>query len=116
MSLRIHGIKSCDTCRKARKWLIDAGLSHQWIDFRESRPRRTQVQRWLDAVGGDALVNRRSTTWRGLDEVDRPKLDSPAVVDLLIEYPTLIKRPLFEREGEFRVGFGDDQRQWLLAG
>lgn len=115
MSLLVHGIMSCDTCRKARKWLAGEGLTHQWIDLRESRPSSADVRRWLDAVGADALVNRRSTTWRGLAEADRPGLDSPAVVDLLVEHPALIKRPLFERAGEFRVGFGDAQRQWLLA-
>lgn len=116
MTLRIHGIKSCDTCRKARKWLDEHGLEHAWSDLREAPPAAGDVQRWLDAVGADALVNRRSTTWRGLDEDDRPALDSPAVIGVLVEHPTLIKRPLFEREGEFRTGFGDAQRQWLLQG
>lgn len=116
MSLKIHGIKSCDSCRKTRKWLTDQGLAYQWIDLREAPPSPADVKRWLDALGAEALVNRRSTTWRGLSEADRPALDSPGVVDLLVERPTLIKRPLFERDGEFRTGFGDDQRQWLRAG
>lgn len=116
MRLRVHGIQSCDTCRKARKWLLDAGLEHQWIDLRESRPARADVERWLDAVGPGGLVNRRSTTWRALTEAERPEPESPAEVDLLVEHPTLIKRPLFERQGEFRTGFGDAQRQWLLEG
>lgn len=115
MTLRVRGIQSCDTCRKARKWLVGEGLEHQWIDMRESRPSRLEIERWLDAVGPDALVNRRSITWRSLAEAERSRLASPEVVDLLIEHPTLIKRPLFERDGEFRTGFGDDQRQWLLA-
>ena len=116
MSLRVHDIQSCDTCRKARKWLVDAGLEHQWIELRESRPSRADVERWLDAVGPDVLVNRRSTTWRSLPEADRPGVESPGVVDLLVQHPTLIKRPLFERDGEFRAGFGDAQRRWLLEG
>ena len=114
MSLRVYGIQSCDSCRKARKWLTGEGLEHKWIDLRASRPSRADVERWLDAVGPDALVNRRSTTWRSLSEAERPEPGSPAVVDLLVEHPTLIKRPLFERDDEFRTGFGDDQRQWLL--
>jgi len=114
MTLRIHGIKSCDSCRKARKWLESQSLDHDWIDLRESPLSRAHVERWLDALGPEALVNRRSTSWRALEKDDRPDLDSPAVVDLLVEHPTLIKRPLFERDGDFRTGFGDDQRQWLL--
>lgn len=115
MNLRVHGIQACDNCRKARKWLVDAGLEHQWIDLRESRPSRIEVKRWLDAVGPDALVNRRSATWRSLAAAERPELESSAMVDLLVDRPTLIKRPLFERDGEFRTGFGDEQRQWLLS-
>lgn len=113
MSLRVHGIKSCDTCRKARKWLTAEGLEYQWVDLRDPAPSRDDVKCWLEALGADALVNRRSATWRGLDQAQRPELESPAMIDLLVEHPTLIKRPLFEREGEFRNGFGDAQRQWL---
>ncbi len=118
MSLRVHGIKSCDTCRKARKWLDEQGIEYEWTDLRGDPPERSAVERWLGTVGAESLVNRRSTTWRGLVEDRRPGLDSPEIVDLLLESPTLIKRPLFERAGkgglEYRVGFGDAQREWLL--
>jgi len=116
MTLRVRGIKACDTCRKAGKWLAAQGLEFEWIDLRESPLCRVEVARWLDALGAETLVNRRSTTWRSLEKAERPALDSPATADLLVEHPTLIKRPLFERDGEFRVGFGDAQRQWLSAG
>jgi len=113
MRLDVFGIQSCDSCRKARKWLADQGLAFRWVDLRECPPSRSDIERWLGAVGAETLVNRRSTTWRNLDEAERPALDSPAVVDLLVNYPTLIKRPLFERDGEFRTGFDDAGRQWL---
>lgn len=122
MSLRIHGIKSCDTCRKARKWLQAQGIDYQWIDLREQPPARAALEQWLNAVGAESLVNRRSATWRGLDEQQRPALDSPDLLDTLPEHPTLIKRPLFERVnnnrceddgGEVRVGFDDAVREWL---
>ncbi len=113
MSLLVRGIKSCDSCRKARRWLADEGLAYQWIDFQESRPSPAEVKRWLDELRPDALVNRKSATWRALDESERPALDSPAVIGLLVEHPTLIKRPLLERDGEFRTGFDDEQRDWL---
>lgn len=118
MRVDVYGIKSCDTCRKARKWLEAQGVDYQWIDLREQPPARATIEKWLGAVGAQALVNRRSTTWRGLAEDRRPGLDSPEILDLLLLSPTLIKRPLFERDGtggvEYRVGFGDAQREWLL--
>lgn len=118
MNLRVHGIKSCETCRKARKWLDEQGVEYEWTDLREYPPERATIEQWLGAVGAEALVNRRSTTWRGLAEDRRPGLDSQEIVDLLLESPTLIKRPLFERAEkggvEYRVGFGQAQRKWLL--
>ncbi|HMB37580.1 MAG TPA: Spx/MgsR family RNA polymerase-binding regulatory protein [Wenzhouxiangellaceae bacterium] len=114
MRVDVFGIQSCDTCRKARKWLAGQELDFRWVDLRETAPPRADIERWLSAIGAEALVNRRSTTWRGLDEAERQKLDSAAGIDLLLEYPTLIKRPLFERGDEVRAGFGDVQRQWLL--
>lgn len=113
--VKVYGIGSCDSCRKARRWLVEQGVEFDWLDLRESPPSHTDVGRWLDAVGAETLINRRSTTWRGLEQSERPALDSPAVIDLLVEHPTLIKRPLFELNNEFRTGFGDAQRKWLLA-
>lgn len=112
--VKVRGLGSCDTCRKARRWLVEQHVDFDWIDLRESPPSPADVERWLDAVGAETLVNRRSITWRGLDESGRPALDSPAVIDLLLEHPTLIKRPFFELDNEFRAGFGDAQRKWLL--
>lgn len=124
MSVRIIGIKSCDTCRKARKWLEEQGIDYQWIDLREQPPARGTLEKWLKAVGAEALVNRRSATWRGLDEQQRPTLDSPNLANtlpaILLEHPTLVKRPLFERpdsnDAEVRVGFDAAVRQWLQQG
>mgnify|MGYP006425473291 CR=1 FL=1 len=114
MTVRVFGIKSCDTCRKARKWLAEQSIKYQWSDLREQAPGRETLKRWLDAAGAERLVNRRSTTWRGLDEQHRPALDSPELLNLLLGHPTLIKRPVFERTGEIRVGFDEVVRRWLL--
>lgn len=116
MSVRIFGIKSCDSCRKARKWLEAQGIDYRWTDLREQPPARATLEQWLNAVGSEALVNRRSATWRGLDGQQRPALDSPELLATLLEHPTLIKRPLFEHAGEVRVGFDDAVRQWLQQG
>lgn len=72
------------------------------------------MQRWLDAVGPERLVNRRSTTWRGLDEATREAvLDHDRTAQMLSEHPTLIKRPVFEYNGTVHVGFTDSVRSQL---
>lgn len=113
--MKIYGIKSCDTCRKARKWLDEQGIDHQWIDLREDGFDENDLDRWLSARGPDALVNRRSTTWRQLPEGERPAMEAAAVRPVLIAHPTLIKRPVIEHAGTVQVGFTAGVREGLVS-
>ncbi|QDY70210.1 Spx/MgsR family RNA polymerase-binding regulatory protein [Qingshengfaniella alkalisoli] len=98
--LKLYGLKTCDTCRKALKALEAGGKPVEFIDVRKTPPSAELLAQWLDQVG-DKLLNTKSTTWRGLDQVDR---DRP-VVELLAEQPTLIKRPVIEGAGKVTVGW-----------
>ncbi|TVQ37248.1 MAG: Spx/MgsR family RNA polymerase-binding regulatory protein [Wenzhouxiangella sp.] len=112
--MKVYGIKSCDTCRKARRWLDEQGREYQWHDLREDGLDQVTVKRWLAAVGAETLVNRRSTTWRGLSEDERRQAMDPALASaLLLEAPTLIKRPVFETEAGVSVGFNAAVRDSL---
>lgn len=106
--ITVWGLKSCDTCRKARAWLDGRSVSHAFRDVRADGLAAADVQAWLDAVGAEALVNRRGTTWRGLDDAAKARADDPAAVaGLLLENPALIKRPVFVGgEGAVVAGFG----------
>ncbi|MDT8409847.1 MAG: Spx/MgsR family RNA polymerase-binding regulatory protein [Wenzhouxiangellaceae bacterium] len=115
MGLAVFGIKACDRCRKARKWLDQHGVVHAWVDLREDGIDERQVRDWLARAGAERLVNRRSTTWRQLDPAQRPALDSPDWPRLLVDYPTLIKRPVFVDGTQIQVGFDDALRSWLSA-
>ncbi len=112
--MRLYGIKSCDTCRKARKWLDEQGRAHDWHDLREDGIDAETIRRWLDATGPEILVNRRSTTWRGLDENERARaMNSETAPALLVEHPTLIKRPVVESGDRVLVGFNAAVRDAL---
>ncbi|AKS41066.1 arsenate reductase [Wenzhouxiangella marina] len=112
--MKIHGIKACDTCRKALKWLEAEGHEHHWHDLRADGIDAETIQRWIDGVGLEALVNRRSTTWRQLDEADREAAMDPArAAGFLAEHPTLIKRPVFDAGGRIHVGFNESVKQAL---
>jgi arsenate reductase len=113
MTLRVYGIVSCDSCRKARRWLDEHGLSHEWSDLRADGIEGDRIAHWLRQVDPTRLVNRRSTTWRNLPDNQRPALAAADLPEFLAEHPTLIKRPVFERDGEVRVGFDDATRTWL---
>jgi len=99
MALTLYGIKTCDTCRKARKALPDA----QFHDLRETPLDSATIARFLHAFG-DALVNKSSTTWRGLSEHDRQR---PAA-DLLADHPTLMKRPVIDTGDTLLLGWKPD--------
>ncbi len=112
--MKVFGIKTCDTCRKARKWLDENGKPYQWQDLREQPVDAQRLQRWLDELGPEQLINRRSTSWRQLDEATRTRVMNPATATAVIEqHPTLIKRPVFETGDRVMVGFSEAVRQSL---
>ena len=102
--LTIYGIKQCDTCRKALKWLTAQGIEHRFHDFRVDGLSRDTLRDWLESSFADKLVNRRSTTWRQLTEAQRQSKGDD-LLDLLMEHPTLIKRPVFVTDRIAVVGF-----------
>ena len=112
-SLILYGIPNCDTCRKARGWLEGKGVAYRFHDLRENGLTATKVQRWLTSDFADMVVNRRSTTWRGLGEAQKTA-GGAALVSLLVENPTLVKRPVIERDGEV-LAIGFDQQEWSRA-
>lgn len=101
----LFGIKNCDTVKKARKWLEANNSDYTFHDFRTDGITAAQVQHWVAALGWETLINKRSTTWKQLDEDTKLNLNNSSVVDVILASPTLIKRPLVERNGAFSVGF-----------
>ncbi len=102
--LTVYGIKQCDTCRKALAWLEQNGIEHRFHDFRTDGLEAGLVRGWLGSEFSDRLINRRSTTWRQLREEQR-QAQGDALIELLLQYPTLIKRPVFVRDRIIAVGF-----------
>lgn len=102
--MRLFGLKTCDTCRKALKSMPDA----RFVDVRSDGVPAEVLEPAFRRFG-QALLNTRSTTWRSLDlaERERPPLE------LLAEYPTLVKRPLIEKDGELHLGWNAETRAAL---
>ena len=101
----IHGLKTCDTCRKARRALEGAGRAVRVVDVREAGLDAAFLDRILAAFGEKA-VNRASTTWRGLGEEERA--EDPRV--LLARHPALMKRPVVEDGEVLTLGWGPEAR------
>ena len=102
--LTVYGIKQCDGCRKALRWLEEQGIEHRFHDFRSDGLDEGLLKGWLGSPFADKLINRRSTSWRQLNDEQR-QLQGDAQLQLLLEYPTLIKRPVFVADDIVAVGF-----------
>lgn len=111
---KLYGIKTCDTVRKAKRWLDSHEVDYEFVDFKGTPPEIAQTTHWLNSVGSDTLINRRSTTWRQLDDSQKALTQTAELAALLVQQPTLIKRPLLELDGEFTVGFAAEKYQTLL--
>ncbi|HHW4680500.1 MAG TPA: Spx/MgsR family RNA polymerase-binding regulatory protein [Xylella taiwanensis] len=106
----LYGLKNCDTCKKANKWLDRFGIAYVFVDYRENRPAPETLVAWAKEAGSfDALINKSSTTWRQLPN-NRKTPGSEAEWKLLLrEYPQLIRRPvLLASDGTFSQGFSDN--------
>lgn len=101
----VYGIRSCDTCRKAATWLEDHGIEYRFVDLRADGFGETELTRWQDQAGWEQLLNKRSLTWRKIPPVDREGLDAPRAAQLILEHPTVLRRPLLEFGDEVLLGF-----------
>jgi len=111
----VHGLKNCDTCRKAMKWLSAEDIPHRFHDLRSDGLTADQLQGWIGALGWEALLNRRGTTWRQLPESETADLDEAKSKRLMLAQPALIKRPVFDAGGEILLGFKTEQQAALRA-
>ena len=111
--ITVYGIKTCDTVRKALKWLNEQEIEHTFHDFRVDGLEATTVERWCRELGWESVLNKRSTTWKQLSDQDKSGLDQAKAVALMAGHPTLVKRPVFEGEGLVLQGFSDAIRARL---
>ena len=109
MSIKLFGLKNCDTCKKALAEIEASGQPDECIDIRAEADLKILLPRWL-AAAGDKLVNRSSTTWRALSDADKARATGSSLEGLLLGNPTLIKRPVIELDGEVLVGWTADTK------
>ncbi len=105
----LYGIKNCDTVKKARDWLEKNNVNYQFHDFRADGLNETQVSDWINELGLETLVNKRSTTWKELDEASKNIFAEKSAIKIIAANPTLIKRPLLDTGKQRYVGFKDTE-------
>ena len=115
MAVTIYGIKNCDTMKKAKAWLEKNQVEFVFHDYRKDGIDRKMLTRWLDNLSWDELINRRGTTWRKLPDTTREKMNKKQAVNLMLEQPAIIKRPLLDVDGQFTLGFSDENYDKLFS-
>ncbi|MEL6543262.1 MAG: arsenate reductase family protein [Myxococcota bacterium] len=109
MSVQLFGIPTCDSCRKARKWLDAHGVDHEWVDFRQTPPSTEQVTAWVETLGSKVLRNTSGGAYRALGDEKKDWSDAQWAA-AFAEDPMLIKRPVLVVDGTaVRTGFKADE-------
>ncbi len=105
MSITIYGIKNCDTMKKARNWLDDHGVAYIFHDYKTAGAAATNLKRWCEALGWEAILNRNGTTFRSLAEAEKTDLTQAKAINLMQATPSMIKRPILEGKDVLLAGF-----------
>ena len=108
MTITIYGIKNCDTMKKARAWLDKAGVVYAFHDYKTAGIEKKQLEAWSKDVGWETLLNRAGTTFRKLPEKDKEGLTAAKAIKLMLEQPSMIKRPVLDTGKALLVGFKPD--------
>ena len=108
-TLTIYGIKNCDTMKKARAWLDKKGVAYAFHDYKTAGVAREKLEQWEKKVGWETLLNRAGTTFRKLPDKDKTDLNAKKALALMLEQPSMIKRPVLDLGGgKLLVGFQPD--------
>lgn len=101
----LYGISTCDTVRKARRWLDAHAVNYLYHDLRKDGLTRTHIERWSRLVGWEELLNRSSRTFKALPPEASRNLDASHALQLMLDHPTLVRRPICEHGARLLIGF-----------
>lgn len=105
MTIHFYGIPNCDTVKKARSWLDGQGIAYTFHDYKKEGADAAKLEGWAGIVGWEKLLNRAGTTFRKLPDEAKQDLDTAKAIALMVEQPSMIKRPVVEYPGGLLVGF-----------
>jgi arsenate reductase len=109
MKATLYGIRNCDTMKKARAWLDQHGVEYVFHDYKAEGIDATRLRGWIDSVGWETLLNRAGTTFRKLPDAKKEGIDERRAIALMLEQPSMIKRPVLERGRKLLVGFSPEK-------
>ncbi len=112
-STKMYGIPNCDTIKKARNWMEKNGVNYVFHDYKKSGITEDKLEEWLLNVDLDVLLNKRGTTFKKLPDVIKENVNETNAIPLMMQNPSMIKRPVLEHNGEILVGFKSSEYEAL---
>ncbi len=113
--MTLYGIPNCGTMKKARAWLDEHGIAYEFHDYKKAGLDEDQLRAWVAELGWEQLINKRGQMWRRLEPSVRDNLDEEGAIRVMLETPSIIRRPVLDTGGERHVGFSEDQYQAIFA-
>lgn len=110
----LYGIKNCDTMKKARRWLDEHNVAYDFHDYKKEGIDEKTLKQWSKKVGWETLLNRRGTTWRKLPDNVKDNIDEKSAIKIMLEQPSIIKRPVVIKGSKYQVGFSDQEYSGLF--
>lgn len=113
--ITLYGIPNCDTMKKARQWLADHDIDYVFHDYKKSGVPEKELHRWTRELGWETVLNRGGTTWRKLDESVKANINQANAIQIMLENPSCIKRPVLDVNGKLLAGFSDAEYKKVLG-
>jgi arsenate reductase len=110
----LYGIKNCDTMKKARRWLDEHNVAYEFHDYKKEGIDEKTLTSWFKKLGWETLLNRRGTTWRKLPDKTRDSINEKSAIKLMLEQPSIIKRPVLKHGSTYLVGFDELEYEKLF--
>lgn len=112
--ITIYGIANCDTIKKARKWLDEHDIEYRFHNYKKEGLDESLLRAWVDELGWEALLNKRGMMWRKLDDETKSSIDEAGAIRVMLETPSIIKRPVLDAGDSRYVGFNVDTYQKIF--
>jgi len=112
--IKIYGIPNCDSMKKARKWLDNNNLEYEFHDYKKSGVPEKNLKKWVKDAGWDIVLNKRGTTWRKLDDSIKDNINESSAIQVMLDNPSSIKRPVLESGKTLLVGFKEKEYETLI--
>ncbi|MEN8167805.1 MAG: ArsC family reductase [Pseudomonadota bacterium] len=113
--ITIYGIPNCDSMKKARTWLDEHGIEYRFHNFKKEGLERQLLLSWVEELGWEALLNKRGMMWRKLDAATKANIDQASAIQVMLETPSIIKRPVLVAGKGHHVGFSESRYQSIFG-